>query len=63
MTSSTHLAKLVSNSAALSPDEKTVYINSNDHILHSYDVTSGIEKWSFDMTDHLGERRQQEAQT
>ena len=50
-TSSTHLAKLVSNSAALSPDEKTVYINSNDHILHSYDVTSGIEKWSFDMTD------------
>lgn len=42
-TSSTHLAKLVSNSAALSPDEKTVYINSNDHILHSYDVTSGIE--------------------
>ena len=28
-TSSTHLAKLVSNSAALSPDEKTVYINSN----------------------------------
>lgn len=62
-TSSTHLAKLVSNSAALSPDEKTVYINSNDHILHSYDVTSGIEKWSFDMTDPSWERRQQEAQT
>lgn len=50
-TSSTHLAKLVSNSAALSPDGKTVYINSNDHILRSYDVATGVEKWAFDMTN------------
>lgn len=47
--SSTNLNKLVSNSAALSPDEKTVYINSNDHILRAYDVVTGSEKWAFDM--------------
>lgn len=49
--SSTHFAKFVSNSAALSPDESTVYLNSNDHILRAFDVTTGMEKWAFDMTN------------
>lgn len=48
-TSSTHFAKFVSNSAALSPDGSVVYINSNDHTLRAFDANTGEEKWAFDM--------------
>ena len=39
-TSSTHLAKLAGSTAALSRDGKSVYINSNDHVLRCYDSSN-----------------------
>lgn len=50
-TSSTHLSKLAGSTAALSRDEKSVYINSNDHVLRCYDTSNGSLKWEFNMID------------
>lgn len=50
-TSSTHLNKLTGSTAALSRDGKSVYINSNDHVLRCYDTSNGSQKWEFNMAD------------
>ena len=50
-TSSTHLAKLAGSTAALSRDGKSVYINSNDHVLRCYDSSNGSQQWEFNMAN------------
>lgn len=50
-----YVGRVQSNTPALSRDGKSLYMTSNDQILHCYDATTGMETWSFDMVANSGD--------